>query len=435
MSAKLIGEYIRKIRKKQGINMENLADENISIATISAVEKGAEWVSESKRRYLCKKLHIPFEDIPTLIIEIANEDNLIMNELIYIEQTIDLGEPQIGVKRLRQLKLSSPYHLATSHYLRGRSYIIQGKDRLKAQSFFEKALQLYHQSIDDPLNIASACYNQIGQILYYDNKYIEALAQTEKGIYAYKKQAKHNQHLIYSLLMNKIVYLNKLEYIDQASKVLNELWSRKNEITYIDVLTNMYDIQAMLHRKNKLYSRALETSYKGLKIAKVNKQLYRVVELLLTIGRTYMDLNKLNEAHTALQTALDIKSQVKQKHAFLPVYTELGKLYLLQRNPDKAREMIERAIDQESIIGDVLRYVEALMTLGESMQWQENHSEALELYQKILDITQKHALLIQEHEIVFRLCEYWKNRDTKEYNLFLEKKFIIELELRKRGMR
>jgi cytoskeletal protein RodZ len=43
-----LGEIIRKIRKQRGLRLEDLADDNISVATISNVERGVPHVSMEK---------------------------------------------------------------------------------------------------------------------------------------------------------------------------------------------------------------------------------------------------------------------------------------------------------------------------------------------------------------------------------------------------
>ncbi|SHF25553.1 Tetratricopeptide repeat-containing protein [Seinonella peptonophila] len=428
-----IGKYIRTIRKKRGFKLEDLADENISSSTISNIEKGVEGVSDEKRNYFYQKMGFDHVSIPRLIEEEKKNDYWIKTQLSYIEHLIDLGEPQVGLQELRKLELNTDYLKGSKYFLRGRAYVVQGKETEKAEPYFKKALELIKQSSSDPFNYRSSCYNQLGKISYYNNRFADALRYTDKGIYTYIKSSEYNQHLIFSLLMNKVVYLNKIGYRDKASSVLDQLWQRENEIHNVDVIANMYDLQATIHMENELYSQALETAEKGLRIARINKLSYRTVELLLTIGKTLMAMNKFTEAKTALNTALKLKGQVKQKHGFLPVYNQLGKLFLIQKKPEEAKKIIETAINEKAIAKDMVRYVDALLTLGQSLIEQGHINEAIELYLETKELTEQHSLLSQQHEVFFRLCEIWKEKDSVEYNSFLSKKFEVELELRKRN--
>ena len=55
------GELIRKILKERGLRLEDLADENISPATISNIERGIPHVHVDKIRYLLNKLDLDLE--------------------------------------------------------------------------------------------------------------------------------------------------------------------------------------------------------------------------------------------------------------------------------------------------------------------------------------------------------------------------------------
>jgi transcriptional regulator with XRE-family HTH domain len=68
-----IGEVIRRVRKEKGMKLEDLADDNISTATVSNIERGVPHVSTDKTMYLLKKLNIPLESIPQMLMGIQDE--------------------------------------------------------------------------------------------------------------------------------------------------------------------------------------------------------------------------------------------------------------------------------------------------------------------------------------------------------------------------
>ncbi|MFD1425457.1 helix-turn-helix domain-containing protein [Kroppenstedtia sanguinis] len=63
-----LGEVIRQERKRQGLRLEDLADENISPATISNIERGASHVRYEKAQYLLDKLGLKLENISALVV-------------------------------------------------------------------------------------------------------------------------------------------------------------------------------------------------------------------------------------------------------------------------------------------------------------------------------------------------------------------------------
>lgn len=427
-----IGKYIRKTRKSLGLKIDDLADENISSSTISKIERVEGPITDEKKIYLCRKLNLNYYEIPTLIMKEKEQHKSIMTKMKYIEQIIDLGEPKIGLKKLRSLdvKQSTQAIQSFEKYLRGRCQV-QLKKFEKAKGYFQKALQLIDQS-DYQTNIQAACFNQLGIIAFFQNDFKTALDYTDQGIKSFSKDGEL-KHLKYSLASNKAVYLEKLNYIDRASNILYDLWQQKNEIEYTDILLNMYDVQARIFKKNKMYSKGIENAKKGIELAKLNRKTNRLIELLSTLGSIYLDEKKLEEAEDALTTALALKNQVKEQHLFLVINTRLGRLYLEQNKPKKTQELLEEAISCYNT-HDVVRHTQALITLGDALFKQEKVDEAEKQYKKALDLSVEHSLLHQELNCWFSLGKCYKNTDRENYLLSLEKIFEIELILKQGGV-
>lgn len=430
-----IGKYIKATRKSQGLKMSDLADEHISSSTISNIEKGREGVNDEKRVRLCQKLNLDYYKIPQLIQEEKNKKDRSLITLKYIEKVINLGNHKEGLQRLRKLNLHSDYLKAVGYYLRGRACVVRGDEKPKAKRYFMKSIQHVDQSgdIEDMMNIKASCYNQIAMIHYYSNDLESAVSYTKSGIDSFKKDG-DKQYLIYSLLMNNVVYLDKLGYRDEATMILDDLWTQKHKIHHMDVLINMYDMQANFLIDSGMCTKAIKKAKEGLEIAQINRRYYRVAELLLTIGKAYMEMDDLEYAEEVFTVALDLESQVKQKHLFLPIYTHLGEIYMIKGEAEKASEILESAINEKSKNRDhhADRYVTAISTLAESLYQQGYRDKALNLYEKALELSQKHGLLVQGDNILFKMCIYYQETDEKKLHELLVKKLENELQLKQR---
>jgi tetratricopeptide (TPR) repeat protein len=425
------GAILRKKRKTLGKNMEDLADENISTSTISNIEKGFDIVSEEKIKYLCQKLDISFREIPKLLKEEQQKEQLIHDELFFIENLIDLGNIKQGIERLKKLKTDSPDFQSVIEHLKGRALV--GKKHIAtAQSHFQKSIKLAQQAANNSTNIMTASYNQLAKIAYYENNFELALQLTDEGIKSFDPDGKR-QPLIYSLMVNKAIYLEKLDFLDKASSVLQELWKQESEIKHIEVILNMYDVQATIYKKYKMYSKAIAYARSGYEIAHINKNSHRSIELLTNLGSIHLQTKQYEQAEKCFTTALSLKKQIKTKHLFLPIYVQLGKIYINLNKFAQAEKILETAVQDKNNQSNIIRYNQALITLGDCFLQQKQYEKAIAPYTKALLLAQKHALLSQEHVVLRNLCLCWKETDLKQYQKGLHRFFEIDVQLCKGG--
>ncbi|OYD08082.1 helix-turn-helix domain-containing protein [Paludifilum halophilum] len=77
-----IGTVVRKVRKERGLRLGDLADENISSATISNIERSVPHVHDSKVYYLLDKLKIGGNEGSEVMYE---EENILRNSLLKLK--------------------------------------------------------------------------------------------------------------------------------------------------------------------------------------------------------------------------------------------------------------------------------------------------------------------------------------------------------------
>jgi transcriptional regulator with XRE-family HTH domain len=139
-----LGAYVREVRKRQGWTLENLADEHISISTISNEELGKTNVKPEKIAYLLTKLKVQLEELPKLMNQQSelqtDTTEWIKEQLLAIEHLIDLEEEAKGWSRLKALlkaeELETHHPLiALVNYIKGK-YYFNKPERDKARNCF-----------------------------------------------------------------------------------------------------------------------------------------------------------------------------------------------------------------------------------------------------------------------------------------------------------
>lgn len=112
-----IGGIIRRVRKEKGLRLEDVADENISPATVSNLERGVSHVKQEKMYYLLDKLGISIDKLPELIIDQKEELERGKFNLFTIESLRDNGFPELALEKLNQMQLEDQHPLAAYAYL------------------------------------------------------------------------------------------------------------------------------------------------------------------------------------------------------------------------------------------------------------------------------------------------------------------------------
>src|SRR5690606_6580641 len=163
-----MGEIIRKVRKQKGYRLEDLADGNVSPATISNIERGVPPINQTEALYLLDKLGIPTEQIPHLLLDEQQQLVKLERTLLVLESKLEVGKAREVLHRLESLKIDDSHRLAPLlYYLRGKSWI--GVNRLdQAERCFNMAIRLSAQQ-GSTSNLELASFGELG-LLYYRNK-------------------------------------------------------------------------------------------------------------------------------------------------------------------------------------------------------------------------------------------------------------------------
>ncbi|MFS8514779.1 MAG: helix-turn-helix domain-containing protein, partial [Planifilum fulgidum] len=99
-----IGEVIRKVRKERGMRLEDLADEHISPATISNIERGVPHVSKDKVNYVLDKLGLSLDRLPEMMTREQKKLEDIRLQLTAVESLIEAKENKLAAEKLEALQ-------------------------------------------------------------------------------------------------------------------------------------------------------------------------------------------------------------------------------------------------------------------------------------------------------------------------------------------
>jgi transcriptional regulator with XRE-family HTH domain len=261
-----LGAIIRKIRKEKGWRLEDLADENISPATISNIERGVASVKHDKVHYLLQKMNIDYQDLPHRLAAKEREFRELEFQLDHMDYLWKLGKYKEVIRRVNLLKLPDNHLLAPmAYYMKGKSLLLLQKWE-KADIMFDTALRLCNRNGHDKRdNVEASCLVEKGMSCYYLNRVHEALNYTEKALLAFVDGGKR-EHVKYVAVSNKLIFLERLDRIGEGLNYLHEVWYYIDKIKNIDVLFTMYWVRAELLRRSNLFESAISYAEEGLNL-------------------------------------------------------------------------------------------------------------------------------------------------------------------------
>lgn len=428
-----LGKLLRQRRKEMGMRIEDLADKNISCATISNIERGKSSTQQkSKLMYLCEKLGMDIYALPELIEKNILQKKRIKMKLEALEGILEF-DPEGVLEELESISLTNLDLLyAFSQYLRGKCYSIK-KSWTNAKNHFVECIRIVDKNYEalGKTNLKAASLNELGRVFYFKNDLKQALACVEQGITVFEPEG---ERLYYKqvLYICKAMYLDKLDETQESLKALDYLWQEIDKIQKLDVLLNMYELKANLLSKHKLYKEAMVVAEKGLNIARLNQQYDRAVELCNEIGKIHIYLNEWEEARHAFETACRYESVLKNHSLLIPSFIQLGLLYLRWGNHELAESYLVKAVSLTKNDIEVLKFIEAYKALGDCYLEKGEIQTALITYQRAFEKCKEQKLLQKQNELLVKMCKCVEKNNKKLFNQYLENLYQIQVELVKK---
>lgn len=425
----LAGKILRETRKEKGLIIDDIIDENISAGTISRIERGQR-IRKDKFVYLCNKLNISIDDLPKLIeSEISKEDKEkddIRMRILSIESIINMsGSEKEVIDQIGEWDLNEDHPLYIYiPYLKGQYYLGR-KNYEKAKCFFSQSIQISEKYPDVRYtNIHTACFSELGRLAYFQNDLDTALDYTNQGITVFDPGGLRRQ-TYYVLLVSKAIYLELLDYRQEASDVLNILWKEIENIRSIDTVLHMYDIKAKILRRSKMYRKATEYCVKGIYFARLNNKPVHAVELWTTLGEIYREQKDLKNAEQCFLTAQALESKISKKWILFRLYHQFGLLYMEQGRVIKAQKHFEKALrrgnNHPSIL--IVRYIQTLKSLADCLVQQKLYTDAMEKYEEALSLAENHRLKYQKKDLQLKIAELLAIIDEGKFVIYIKDLF------------
>ncbi|MCS1351129.1 helix-turn-helix domain-containing protein [Mechercharimyces sp. CAU 1602] len=416
-----LGEVLRVYREKKGWKIEYTASlGEISIGTISKIENGDPTVSTKKIDQLKVILGISKEEIRSLKDDRADIELLLDS----INSLIETFEIEPALKELEQLKTG--FFPGYINFLKGKCYLEKGQEKNAEEAFHEVIKNKYK----DKSNLISMCYHEIGRCLYKKNNVREALIWHKNASDSFDPEGAF-QYFQPSMDINEAIYLKKMGFRGGSLKIVNSLWSIRNEIKKLNSLLNLYELYAEFAVEDTNLDLAEEVVREGIELARINSNQNRLADFWTKLGVIKTQLKRFNSAQMCFGTTLKLKERITEPRILITTYEQMGVLYMEQANLNKADECFNEAVRLANDLNDHIQLVGTLHLTGDLKKMQGQHTESLKLYKEAAQISHKYGLNRQEYESIIKLAEHSQIADnTQEYKQLGKRIMDLELEYR-----
>jgi tetratricopeptide (TPR) repeat protein len=426
----LLAYLARKIRLDQGLTLENLKDDNISMGTISNIENMEGNPSESKVYYLFERLGYDREAVEELKQRELLEMETLQRKLECVENMINY-EDLLQAKTLLYKYMPSEYHalFPYANYLKGlHTFFLNNIE--KAYRIWMTTLDLCKKQVfSAKQHLLAKCYNEISTCLYRQNNIQGAICYIKKGIKQFKKG--EQSEIKYALMCNNIFYLNKSGQIKEAYEYINKIWSKVHQIQRMQVKLHLYKSRCLLLIKNNELKEAEQCCKESIEISQRNllpKSL--LLDFLNILGSIYLKQGKYELAHEYFNFVLDMDAECKSPRRHADAYTYLTSLFTIQHKWSKAEECIEKALHIGREINDDVRLTKILIISGICTKKQEKYEKSIPYFKEAIALCDKHGYLEQKYTAVYELAGCFDKIDNrKEFSQWAEEFYFLQRKL------
>ncbi len=402
-----LGQKLKKLRKENGLTLKELAENRITAAQISHIERDKSYPSQDLLEYFSVKLGTTVDFL------IQSKDmqakKIAVSMLLKGEFLIKTAKyPEAKKEISKVLLLCNEYELseetARANYLYGIIYK-QEKQYKKAILMCEKALIAYLQLFN--WEGAARTYFELGTIYTFDGYYGPAANMLHQA-YDITKKVKLNDINFENDVLTALsfAYIKSkdsamaLKYAQKAESLSSKMKDLKSKAGHFFVLGNSYMQNSNYDMAKKYFNLALDTY----NIETIKEEKAVAFERL---SEVYKKLGDFDSALSSIQKAYNLKYQADDQQ-FLKILFLYSDILSLTGESKKAIELLEDAKKIAEKLSDkklesraVKKHADILESLGEVQQAKVCINRCIELLESIEDKKELASVCFD----AARLCE------------------------------
>lgn len=428
-----LGAIIRKRRKELGLTLSDLATDNLSVPTISNIERGISNVNRQKLDYIMERLQLTGDLIENMSSAKVQEQKLLDRKVTIIRSLIELKLYDQARTALQELEQKDsirerPEYEATVHLLKGTLYRKQESWK-RADSALMKAIQRAQESeIDTRTNIVAEAYHVLSFCAFYsDQDYKKAAHYADEALNAFDEDG-DRPFLKGRILCDKATYYFHMERYASAYKYVMNAQKICQRTHDLRGLVYTYNLEGMILGQQGLHDESIDAYIRAIRILCIKGPDLDLASIVyLNLGETHQLKDEYEEAHTCYHIALQAGKKTGNKMLLAATHTALGKLYYERGDYDRAREYTTYATEFSQYSRPKSEYLQLLLLRAKIALKLSIKEEFISTCQEGIALAQQTNLPAREKEFTYILAQYYDNKgDKKKFSQYTEILFKLE---------
>lgn len=345
-----LGALIRKKRKSLGLTLSDLADENISVPTISNIERGISGsIASDKVAYVREKIGLTDEELNQMRHSSAEG-------LLELNDRLGMIEHLIQIKLLNQARSElnkltkdarlqdNPQEEIQSQLLKGWLLHREGKwDR--AKQVLQQVLRLIQeQELSPQTNFVAETYHLLSLGAFYgDQEYGKAIEFADQALAAFDEGGSKPE-LKGRILYDIANYYFHLEQLAVAYKYVVKSQQASEQTNDIRSLILGYNLEALIYKQQEQYESAVYLFRKSLNLStRLHREARLSTLLYLNLGETQSHLQAFDKALESLNIAYELCRQTDDRYTKTLVAISYAEVYYRMEAFDEAQRYLNEA--------------------------------------------------------------------------------------------
>ncbi|WP_054950412.1 tetratricopeptide repeat protein [Numidum massiliense] len=418
-----LGSLIRQRRKALGLTLNDLANENISVPTISNIERGITGnVVSDKVAYIREKLGLTDEMVEQMMQKTEVEQERFARQLSFIRHLTELELYDEARKEVSALEKDErlndfPLYATTAQLLKGIVLRKQGQWERAKKALNQVLRLLQEEDLDDATNLAAEAYFNLSiAFVLGDQDYVQGIAYTDKALEAFRDDGEETE-LKGRILYNKANCHFHLEQYGEAFRYAMEARGACEKGYDIKHLLLTYNLEATALKRQYLYDQAIAVFQQAIDLTRKNYVDPWIGSVLyLNLGDAHYHKKMYDQALRYYDISYKLCNKANDQDILATLYFSYGEVYYETNQFAKATEYVNKAAELAQKFDLSSEYLQLLL-LKARISLGKNADEVKAICDEGLRLAEQSNLHNKKKDFYCVLANYYEQNVNSEVSL------------------